>query len=90
MTTTTPAKTVPTQEQIILKTLQAQPGIPMCMPALALLSESMNIHTRVHAINKARGKVIFNRLVRHGRRWDSYYYYRPFEDQNKEPEFIPS
>ena len=90
MTTHPTLKSVPSQEQIILETLQAQPGVPVSMPRLAALSESMNIHTRCHAINKSRGKIIFNRLVRHGRRWTSYYYFRPLEDENKEPEFVPT
>ena len=83
-------ETVPSQEKIILDMLQAQPGVPIAMPALAAVSGSWNIHTRAHAINKARGKIIWNRLVRHGRRWTSYYYYRPLSDENKEPEFLPS
>ena len=83
-------ETVPSQEKIILDILQAQPGVPIPMPQLAAASESMNVHTRCHAINRDHGKIIWNRLVRHGRRWTSYYYYRPLSDENKEPEFIPS
>jgi hypothetical protein len=88
MTTTT--ETVPSQEKIILETLQAQPGVPIGMVALAILSGSMNVHTRAHSINHTKGRIVFNVKVRSGRTWHSYYYFRPLTDPNKEPEFIPT
>lgn len=83
-------ETIPSQEKVILDMLQAQPGVPIPMPKLAAASESMNVHTRVAALNKGYGKIIWNLCVRHGRRWHSYYFYRALNDPNKEPEFIPA
>jgi hypothetical protein len=83
-------ETIPSQDKIILDTLKASPGVPISMPALAALSRSFNIHTRAHAINDANGKIVWNIKRKHGRNWNSYYYFRPLSDPNKEPEFIPA
>lgn len=84
------AEKEPSQDKIILDALKAQPGVPVPMPELAAMADSMNVHTRAHAINEAHGKIIWNLLVRNGRRWKSYYYYRPLSDKNKDPKFIPA
>lgn len=88
-----PANKPKSQNDIILDALKETPGIPIAMPRLAALSESMNVHTRVAAINKPYkqfGRIVWNLKVRHGRRWHSFYYYRPLSDPNKQPAFIPA
>lgn len=67
--------TEPTQERVILERLMSTPGVPVPMPELATLSGSMNVHSRIHALNLRLGWPIRNTKKRKGRRWLSSYTY---------------